>query len=102
VHPNTPSTQRDHQLHPDTEATLPRRNLQVARPHYLLDDVVRPDEIASAIEKHLLTFGLNDHPADVALALTWNGVPSYRRLRSFAEGITPDCGGAWPTDGRSI
>jgi ethanolamine utilization protein EutA len=72
---------------PTPDATLPRRNLQVARPHYVLDDVVRPDGIASAIENHLSTFGLNDSPADVALALTWTGVPSYRRLRSFAEGI---------------
>jgi ethanolamine utilization protein EutA len=60
----------------------------VARPHYVLDDVVSPEAIATAIEKHLLTFGLNDSPVDVALALTWTGVPSYRRLRSFAEGIT--------------
>jgi ethanolamine utilization protein EutA len=73
---------------PSPDATLPRRNVQVARPHYVLDDVVSPEAIATAIEKHLLTFGLNDSPVDVALALTWTGVPSYRRLRSFAEGIT--------------
>ena len=26
-------------------------------------------------------------PADIALALHWSGVPSYRRLRAFAEGV---------------
>jgi ethanolamine utilization protein EutA len=72
---------------PSPDATLPRRNLQVARPHYALDDVVQPEAIASAIEQHLVTFGFDDGPADVAVALTWSGAPSYRRLRSFAEGI---------------
>jgi ethanolamine utilization protein EutA len=73
---------------PTPDTTLPRRNLQVARPHYALGDVVNPEVIASAIEQHLVTFGFDDGPADVAVALTWSGAPSYRRLRSFAEGIT--------------
>jgi ethanolamine utilization protein EutA len=72
-------------LSPD--ATLPRRNLQVARPHYELGDLVNPQDVASAIENHLAAFGLLDNPTDVALALHWSGVPSYRRLRGFAEGI---------------
>ncbi|CAN5529074.1 ethanolamine ammonia-lyase reactivating factor EutA [soil metagenome] len=72
---------------PAPEATLPRRNLQVARPHYALGEVVDPARIAAAIENHLLTFGLDDGPTDVAVALSWTGPPSYRRLRSFAEGI---------------
>jgi ethanolamine utilization protein EutA len=73
---------------PTPDATLPRRNLQVARPHYTLDAEVRPELIASAIEQHLLAFGLDDDHTDVAVALTFSGPPSYRRLRSFAEGIT--------------
>jgi ethanolamine utilization protein EutA len=69
-----------------TDAMLPRRNVQVARPAYVLGDVVEPEVVRSAIEQHLSVFGLHDAPADIALALRWNGPPSYRRLRAFAEG----------------
>jgi len=70
---------------PNPAATLPRRNLQVARPHYVLGDDVDPDEVGAAIEGHLALFGLLD--TDVAVALHFGGVPSYRRLRALAEGI---------------
>jgi ethanolamine utilization protein EutA len=70
---------------PNPQATLPRRNLQVARPHYVLGDDVDPDKVGAAIEKHLALFGLLD--TDVAVALHWTGPPSYRRLRALAEGI---------------
>ncbi|MET0705163.1 MAG: ethanolamine ammonia-lyase reactivating factor EutA [Mycobacterium sp.] len=72
---------------PAPETTLPRRNLQVARPHYTLEEMVDAAAIAAAIQQHLVAFGLDDGPEDVAVALNWNGPPSYRRLRSFAEGI---------------
>lgn len=72
---------------PRPDATLPRRNLQVARPHYALGEAVRPDHVASAIEDHLAAFGLHADPADVAVALAWSGPPTHRRLRGFAEGI---------------
>jgi ethanolamine utilization protein EutA len=72
---------------PSPDTTLPRRNLQVASPHYELGDAVNPQVVASAIENHLAAFGLLDNPTDVALALHWSGVPSYRRLRGLAEGI---------------
>jgi ethanolamine utilization protein EutA len=72
---------------PSPDATLPRRNLQVARPHYELGEVVQPQLLASAIEDHLSVFGLHETSADVAVALQWSGAPSYRRLRAFAEGI---------------
>jgi ethanolamine utilization protein EutA len=67
--------------------TLPRRNLQVVRPHYALGDAVHPETIGSAIENHLAAFGLHDSPGDIAVALEFTGTPSYRRLRPFAEGI---------------
>jgi len=73
---------------PAPEATLPRRNLQVVRPNYTLDEKVRPEAVASSIEDHLTAFGLHDAPADIGVALEWSGAPSYRRLRAFAEGIT--------------
>jgi ethanolamine utilization protein EutA len=72
---------------PTPETTLPRRNLQVARPDYVLGDVVEREAVASAIEQHLSVFGLHHSDADLALALRWSGAPSYRRLRSFAEGV---------------
>lgn len=70
---------------PNPQATLPRRNLQVARPHHVPGDVIDPDEVGAAIDGHLALFGLRD--TDVAVALHWDGVPSYRRLRALAEGI---------------
>ncbi|MGY4652360.1 ethanolamine ammonia-lyase reactivating factor EutA [Mycobacterium sp. URHB0021] len=72
---------------PAPDTTLPRRNLQVARPHYLIDDVLQPDVIGSAIADHLAAFGLHDSIDDMAVALQFSGTPSYRRLRAFAEGI---------------
>jgi len=86
---------------PTPETTLPRRNLQVARPDYVLGEVVQRDAVTAAIERHLSVFGLHDAEADVALALRWSGPPSYRRLRAFAEGVI---GGLWRrvSDGRAI
>ena len=72
---------------PSPDTTLPRRNLQVARPDWVPSDELDPQALASAIERHLTAFGLLDTTADIAVALYWTGVPSYRRLRGFAEGI---------------
>jgi ethanolamine utilization protein EutA len=72
---------------PTPETTLPRRNLQVVRPDYVLGEVVARNEVTAAIEGHLSVFGLYDTAADVAVALRWSGPPSYRRLRAFAEGV---------------
>ena len=72
---------------PAPHATLPRRNLQVVRPHYAIGDDVHPETIGLAIENHLAAFGLHDSPGDIAVALEFSGTPSYRRLRAFAEGI---------------
>jgi ethanolamine utilization protein EutA len=72
---------------PAAETTLPRRNLQVVRPVYALQDRIEPATVASAIAEHLSTFGLHDGEADIAVALDFTGTPSYRRLRPFAEGI---------------
>lgn len=72
---------------PAAEATLPRRNLQVARPVYALEDRIEAGTVAVAIVDHLSAFGLHDTEADIAVALDFAGAPSYRRLRPFAEGI---------------
>jgi ethanolamine utilization protein EutA len=67
----------------DPEALLPRRNLQVLRPRYHLNDTVDPHEIASAIRRHLVL----SQNADVAVALAWHGMPSYDRVAGLARGV---------------
>src|SRR6266852_5390372 len=67
-------------------ALLPRRNLQVLQPDYLPSDVIEPDAMAAAIHRHLVAFDV-DAEREVALALRWQGAPSYDRLAGFAEGI---------------
>jgi ethanolamine utilization protein EutA len=65
---------------------LPRRNLQVLQPEYACGDAIDPDAVAAAIRRHLVTFDV-DADREVALALRWQGAPSYERLASFADGI---------------
>ncbi len=65
---------------------LPRRNLQVLRPGYELGEHVDPGGVAGAIRRHLSAFDVTAD-ADVALALRWDGAPSYERLAGFAQGI---------------
>ena len=60
---------------PSPESTLPRRNLQVARPEWVPGDEVNPQALASAIERHLTAFGLLEGTADIAVALHWSGAP---------------------------
>jgi ethanolamine utilization protein EutA len=67
-------------------ALLPRRNLQVLQPDYLPSDIIDPDAVAAAIRGHLVAFDV-DADREVALALRWQGAPSYERLAGFAEGI---------------
>jgi ethanolamine utilization protein EutA len=65
---------------------LPRRNLQVLQPDYAFGDAIDADAVAAAIRRHLVTFDV-DVDREVALALRWQGAPSYERLASFADGI---------------
>jgi ethanolamine utilization protein EutA len=67
-------------------ALLPRRNLQVVQPDCLLGEAVDPEDVAAAIRRHLAMFDV-DPSHDVALALRWQGPPSYERLAAFADGI---------------
>ena len=67
-------------------ALLPRRNLQVLQPDYAPGEAIDPDEVAAAIRRHLAAFDV-DADRDIALALRWQGAPSYERLAGFAEGI---------------
>jgi ethanolamine utilization protein EutA len=72
----------------DPDLLLPRRNLQVVRPDIALGDEVDPDEVAAAVESHLEAFDVAHPDADIAVALPWHGLPTYRRLRAFADGLT--------------
>jgi ethanolamine utilization protein EutA len=67
-------------------ALLPRRNLQVLQPDYVPTEAIDPDAVAAAIRRHMTAFDVDDD-REVALALRWQGVPSYERLAGFAEGI---------------
>ncbi len=66
---------------------LPRRNLQVLQPNYVCEDVIEPTVLAKAIRSHFTAFDLVEGEGEVALALRWQGLPSYERVSAFAEGI---------------
>src|SRR5947199_3821578 len=66
---------------------LPRRNLQVLQPSYVCDENIDPDRLAKAIRGHFTAFDLIEGEGEVALALRWQGAPSYERILAFAEGI---------------
>ena len=72
---------------PEPSRVLPRRNLQVIRPHYELGDTVEAEVVALGIKSHLSAFDVDGSGAEVALALEWDGVPEYQRLHAFARGI---------------
>ncbi len=66
---------------------LPRRNLQVLQPPYVCEEVIDPVAFAKAIRAHFTAFDLIEGEGEVALALRWQGAPSYERISAFAEGI---------------
>jgi ethanolamine utilization protein EutA len=66
---------------------LPRRNLQVIQPPFECEEVIDPAKLAAAIKAHFNAFDLIEGEGEVALALRWQGLPSYERIAAFAEGI---------------
>jgi ethanolamine utilization protein EutA len=66
---------------------LPRRNLQVLQPPYVCEEAVDADKLAQAIRAHFTAFDLIEGEGEVALALRWQGAPSYERILAFAEGV---------------
>jgi len=68
-------------------ALLPRRNLQVLQPSYVCDDRIDPDRLAQAIREHFKAFDLVEGESEAALALRWEGLPSYERIAALAQGI---------------
>jgi len=68
-------------------ALLPRRNLQVLQPPYPRGDHIDPDQLAETIRGHFKAFDLVEGESEAALALRWEGAPSYERIAAFALGI---------------
>jgi ethanolamine utilization protein EutA len=66
---------------------LPRRNLQVVQPPFECGEVIDSAALAKSIRSHFTSFDLIEGETDVALALRWEGMPSYERIAAFAEGI---------------
>jgi ethanolamine utilization protein EutA len=66
---------------------LPRKNLQVIRPHLTLGDAIDPAAVTAAIRDHFERFDLAEGESEVALAFRWRGEPAYPRLAAFARGI---------------
>lgn len=71
----------------DPGALLPRRNLQVVRPEYELGESVDAAAVAAAIRRRLTALDADQTGADVALAMSWAGLPSHDRLLAFARGV---------------
>jgi ethanolamine utilization protein EutA (predicted chaperonin) len=71
----------------DPGALLPQRNLQVVQPAYACGDIIDPHALAGSIRDHLDAFDLVLGERDVALALRWQGPPTYERILAFARGI---------------
>ncbi|HZF18272.1 MAG TPA: ethanolamine ammonia-lyase reactivating factor EutA [Burkholderiales bacterium] len=71
----------------DPGALLPRRNLQVLQPDYACGERIDPDALARAIRAHFTAFDLVEGETEAALALRWQGTPSYERIAALAAGI---------------
>jgi ethanolamine utilization protein EutA len=71
----------------DPDLLLPRRNLQVVKPVLELGEEISAGAVAEAIRKHLVVLDAAHSGDDVALALSWTGLPAYPRLHAFALGI---------------
>jgi ethanolamine utilization protein EutA len=66
---------------------LPIRNLPVLFPHLPLDGDVDPEALAEAIRAAARRHDVADGASPVAVALNWDGDPSYPRLRAVADGV---------------
>jgi ethanolamine utilization protein EutA len=71
----------------DPAVLLPRRNLQVLQPPFTCQETVDSGQLAAAIRAHRDAFVVGELGNDIALALRWQGQPSYERIHAFAEGI---------------
>ncbi|HEY1487810.1 MAG TPA: ethanolamine ammonia-lyase reactivating factor EutA [Micromonosporaceae bacterium] len=68
-------------------STLPLRNVRVIRPRIALPDVPDSAHVATEIRAKMHAAGVVDGAQDVALALDWQGDPTYHRLSALAAGV---------------
>jgi ethanolamine utilization protein EutA len=59
----------------------------VLRPSYELGESVDAAAVAEAIRRHLVALDADSADADIALAMSWTGLPRYDRLIAFARGL---------------
>src|SRR5262249_46025879 len=57
------------------------------QPSFTCEETIDPQALAKAIRAHFTSFDLIEGEGEVALALRWQGTPSYQRIAAFAEGI---------------
>jgi ethanolamine utilization protein EutA len=70
----------------DPDKALPQRNLRVVQPDFEFPDIVEPQAIAHAIARYVAKYELgNGEP--LAYAFRWRGMPTYARIRGFAEAL---------------
>jgi ethanolamine utilization protein EutA len=74
-------------IHRSDENLLPRKNLQVLRPHVDLSSEIASDEVAAAIQGHFRAFDLVEGQAEVALVFSWDGPPTALRIAAFCRGL---------------
>jgi ethanolamine utilization protein EutA len=67
--------------------TLPIHNLQVLFPRLPSGQDVTSEQLRDAIAASFRRYDLVEGEQAVALALDWNGTPSYPRLRALADGV---------------
>jgi ethanolamine utilization protein EutA len=68
-------------------ALLPRKNLQVLQPDIDLSGAIDAARVSQALRRHFAAFDLKEGEAEVAIALRWQGAPSFDRLAALARGI---------------
>jgi ethanolamine utilization protein EutA len=71
----------------DPEGMLPRRNMKVLRPAFEFTDEFAAEDLAAAIQRHMVMFEVPVDEERFVLAFHWQGAPQYRRIRAFADGI---------------
>src|SRR5262249_48264589 len=71
----------------DPASLLPRKNLQVLQPAFRCEERIDVERLAATIRDHYTAFDLVEGENEVALALRWDGPPSYERISAFGAGI---------------
>ena len=76
----------------DEGKLLPRRNIQVIRPEYVLQEEIDVGLLAEAIQSRVDSFTVLGSDADVVVAMSWSGEISYVRVNAMARAIATGLG----------